>query len=55
MLEICLNVVTKLFLLNSCYQILHNEKLKARHIHKTIQVELTWDKRIRLHENNKAM
>ena len=55
MFEICINFVAKLFLLNSCCQILHNQKLKARHIHKTIQAELTLDKRIRLHENNKAM
>ena len=25
------------------------------HIHKTIQAELTWNKHIRLHENNRAM
>ena len=55
MLEIYANFVTKLFLLNSFCQILYNLKLKARHIHKTIQAELTGDKRIQLHENNKAM
>ena len=29
-------------------------QLKARNIHEIIQAELTWDRRIRLHENGKA-
>ena len=30
-------------------------QLKARNLHKIIQVELTWERRIRLHENEKAI
>ena len=29
-------------------------QLNARNLHKIIQADLTWDRRIRLHENNKA-
>ena len=29
-------------------------QLKARNLHKIIQAELTWDRRIQLHESNKA-
>ena len=30
-------------------------QLKVSNLHKVIQVESTWDKRIRLHENDKAI
>ena len=41
------NISTK-FMLGNIAQ------LKGRNLHKIIQAELSWDKRIRLHENDKT-
>ena len=46
--KLCGKIIYIIFVLGNITQ------LKARNLHKIIQVELTWDKRIRLHENNKA-
>ena len=46
--KLCGKIIYIIFVLGNITQ------LKARNLHKIIQVELTWDKRIRLHEHNKA-
>ena len=46
--KLCGKIISTKFVLGNIAQ------LKARNLHKIIQAELTWDRRIRLHENNKA-
>ena len=48
--KLCGKIVSTKFVLGNIVQ------LKARNLHKIIQAKLTWDdRRIRLHENNKAI
>ena len=47
--KLCGKIISPKFMLRNIAQ------LKTRNIYKTIQAELTWDKRIRLHENDKAI
>ena len=47
--KFCGKIISTKFVLRNIAQ------LKIRNIYKIIQAELIWDKRIRLHENNKAI
>ena len=47
--KLCGKVISTKFVLGNTAQ------LKIRNIYKITQAELTWDKRIRLHENGKAI
>ena len=47
--KLCSKISSTKFILGNIAQ------LKARNLHKIIQVELTWERRIRLHENDKAI
>ena len=47
--KLCGKIISTKFVLGNIAQ------LKTRNIYKIIQVELTWNKRIWLHENNKAI
>ena len=47
--KLCGKIISTKFLLENIAQ------LKTRNINKIIQAELKWDKRIRLHENDKAI
>ena len=50
LLKLCGKIISTTFVLRNIAQ------LKARNLHKILQVELTWDdRRIRLHENDKAI
>ena len=47
--KLCGKIISTKFVLGNIAQ------LKTRNIWKIIRAELNWDKRIRLHENNKAI
>ena len=47
--KLCGKIISTKFVLRNIVQ------LKARNLHKIILAELTWDSRIQLHENDKAI
>ena len=49
LLKLCGKIISTKFVFGNIAQ------LKTRNIFKIIQMELKWDKRIRLHENDKAI